>query len=388
MENFEYLNQTKVIFGKGAHLQCANEAKAFGKNILIHYGGKSAKESGLIDKVATMLKEQGLNVFELGGVQPNPLLGLVNEGIAFARKNKIDLILAVGGGSVIDSAKAIAAGVKYQGDVWDFFIGKANVIETLPVGVILTIAAAGSETSKGSVITNEKTKQKFSFGGNITRPKFALLNPELTLTVPAYHTAAGIVDMFSHVYERYFTKSKSVDLTNELCEGAMRSIFRNGSRVMRELNNYDFRAELMLAGMIAHSDILQLGRQSDWGTHRLEHELSARYDLVHGAGLAIMIPAWMEYVYKDNLEMFFRYAKHVWRIYTNERTKEEVALEGIQKTKEYFKSIGMPTSFAEANLPTNEIEDMAKRTFERGDYGTTLKMTLKDAIAIFKIAAK
>lgn len=388
MENFEYSNQTKVIFGKGAHLQCANEAKNFGKNIMLHYGGKSAKESGLVDQVSKMLKDQKLNVFELGGVQPNPVLSLVNQGIEFVRKNKIDLIIAIGGGSVIDSAKAIAAGAKYDGDVWDFFIGKANVTETIPVGVILTIAAAGSETSKGSVITNEKTKQKYSFGGTVTRPKFALLNPELTLSVPAYHTAAGIVDMFSHVYERYFTKSKNVDLTNELCEGAMRSIFRNGSRVMRDLNNYDFRAELMLAGMIAHGDILQLGRQTDWGTHRLEHELSARYDLVHGAGLAIMIPAWMEYVYKDNLEMFFRYAKQVWRIYTNDRSKEQVALEGIMKTKEYFKSIGMPTSFAEANLPTNEIEDMAKRTFERGDYGNTLKMTLKDAIEIYRLAAR
>ena len=388
MENFEYLNQTKVIFGKGAHLQIANEAKNFGKNILIHFGGKSAKESGLIDKISDLLKAAKLNVFELGGVQPNPVLSLVNEGIGFVRKNKIDLIIAVGGGSVIDSAKAIAAGAKYDGDVWDFFIGKANVVETLPVGVVLTIAAAGSETSKGSVITNEKTKQKFSFGGVITRPKFALLNPELTTSVPAYHTAAGIVDMFSHVYERYFTKSKNVDFTNELCEGAMRSIFRNGSRVMRDLTKYDYRAELMLAGMIAHGDILQLGRTSDWGTHRLEHELSARYDLVHGAGLAIIIPAWMEYVYKDNLELFFRYAKHVWRIYTNDRSKEEVALEGINKTKEYFRSIGMPTSFAEANIPTKEIEDMAKRTFERGDYGNTLKMTLKDAIEIYKLAAR
>lgn len=388
MENFEYLNQTKVIFGKDAHLKCAEEAKVYGKNVLIHYGGKSAVESGLISTVSKLLTEAGLKVFELGGVQPNPLLNLVNDGIAFARKNKIDLILAVGGGSAIDSAKAIAAGVKYEGDVWDFFIGKAEVKESLPLGVILTIAAAGSETSKGSVITNEKTKQKYSFGGAMTRPKFALLNPELTTTVPAYHTAAGIVDMFSHVYERYFTKVKNVDVTNELCEGAMRSIFRNGARVMNNLNSYDIRAELMLAGMIAHSDILQLGRTPDWGTHRLEHEISARYDLVHGAGLAIMIPAWMEYVYKDNLEIFFRYAKQVWRIYTNNRTKEEVAYEGIMKTKEFFQSIGMPTSFAEANIPDTEIEDMAKRTFERNQYGAMLKMTEQDAIAIYKLAAR
>ncbi len=388
MENFEYLNQTKVIFGKDAHLKCAEEAKVYGKNVLIHYGGKSAVESGLISTVSKLLTEAGLKVFELGGVQPNPLLNLVNDGIAFARKNKIDLILAVGGGSAIDSAKAIAAGVKYEGDVWDFFIGKAEVKESLPLGVILTIAAAGSETSKGSVITNEKTKQKYSFGGAMTRPKFALLNPELTTTVPAYHTAAGIVDMFSHVYERYFTKVKNVDVTNELCEGAMRSIFRNGARIMNNLNSYDIRAELMLAGMIAHSDILQLGRTPDWGTHRLEHEISARYDLVHGAGLAIMIPAWMEYVYKDNLEMFFRYAKQVWRIYTNNRTKEEVAYEGIMKTKEFFQSIGMPTSFAEANIPDTEIEDMAKRTFERNQYGAMLKMTEQDAIAIYKLAAR
>lgn len=388
MENFEYLNQTKVIFGKDAHLKCAEEAKVYGKNVLIHYGGKSAIDSGLIATVSKLLSEAGLKVFELGGVQPNPLLGLVNDGIVFARKNKIDLILAVGGGSVIDSAKAIAAGVKYEGDVWDFFIDKAVVNDSLPLGVILTIAAAGSETSKGSVITNEKTKQKYSFGGPMTRPKFALLNPELTTTVPAYHTAAGIVDMFSHVYERYFTKVKNVDVTNELCEGAMRSIFRNGARVMNNLNSYDIRAELMLAGMIAHSDILQLGRTPDWGTHRLEHEISARYDLVHGAGLAIMIPAWMEYVYKDNLEIFFRYAKQVWRIYTNNRTKEEVAYEGIMKTKEFFQSIGMPTSFAEANIPVDEIEDMAKRTFERNQYGALLRMTEQDAVAIYKLAAR
>jgi alcohol dehydrogenase YqhD (iron-dependent ADH family) len=388
MQNFEYSNHTKIIFGKDAHLQCGKEAKKYGKNILIHYGGSSAKSSGLIETVTNLLKENNLNVFELGGVQPNPLLGLVKQGIEFVKVNKIDLILAIGGGSVIDSAKAIAAGVKYKGDVWDFFTGAANVEDTLPVGVILTIAAAGSESSKGSVITNEVTKQKFSFGADIARPRFALLNPELTITVPPYHTAAGIVDMFSHVYERYFTKTKNVDFTNELCEGAMRSIFRNGARVIRDPKNYDYRAELMLAGMVAHNDSLQLGRQSDWATHRLEHELSARFDLIHGAGLAIMIPAWMEYVYKDNLDIFFRYAKQVWRIYTNERSKEEVALEGIQKTKEFFKSIGMPTSFEDANIPADQIEDMAKRTFERGEYGVTLKVKIEDAIAIYKLAAR
>jgi alcohol dehydrogenase YqhD (iron-dependent ADH family) len=388
MENFIYSNQTKVIFGKDAHLQCANEAKGYGKNVLIHYGGKSAVDSGLIKTVNKLLADEGFKVFELGGVQPNPLLSLVNDGIGFVKKNKIDLIIAVGGGSVIDSAKAIAAGAKYQGDVWDFFIGKASVVDSLPLGVILTIAAAGSETSSGSVITNDSTKQKYSFGSISARPKFALLNPELTVTVPAYHTAAGIVDMFSHVYERYFTKVKNVDVTNELCEGAMRSIFRNGARVMNNLSSYDIRSELMLAGMYAHSDILQLGRTSDWGTHRLEHELSALYDISHGAGLAIMIPAWMEYVYLDNLEIFFRYAKQVWRIYTNNRTKEEVALEGIMKTKEFFQSIGMPTSFNEANIDSSNINVLAKNAMALGSFGSMLKMTEADAVAIYKLAAR
>jgi alcohol dehydrogenase YqhD (iron-dependent ADH family) len=388
MENFIYSNQTKVIFGKDAHLQCANEAKGYGKNVLVHFGGKSAVDSGLIKTVNKLLTDEGFKVFELGGVQPNPVLSLVNDGIGFVKKNKIDLIIAVGGGSVIDSAKAIAAGAKYQGDVWDFFIGKASVVDSLPLGVILTIAAAGSETSSGSVITNDSTKQKYSFGSISARPKFALLNPELTTTVPAYHTAAGIVDMFSHVYERYFTKVKNVDVTNELCEGAMRSIFRNGARVMNNLSSYDIRSELMLAGMYAHSDILQLGRTSDWGTHRLEHELSALYDISHGAGLAIMIPAWMEYVYLDNLEIFFRYAKQVWRIYTNNRTKEEVSLEGIMKTKEFFQSIGMPTSFNEANIDSSNINVLAKNAMALGSFGSMLKMTEADAVAIYKLAAR
>jgi len=388
MENFVYSNQTKVIFGKDAHLQCANEAKGYGKNVLVHFGGKSAVESGLIKTVNKLLTDAGFKVFELGGVQPNPLLSLVNDGINFVNKNKIDLVVAVGGGSVIDSAKAIAAGAKYQGNVWDFFTGKATVTEALPLGVILTIAAAGSETSSGSVITNDSTKQKYSFSSVISRPKFALLSPELTTTVPAYHTAAGIVDMFSHVYERYFTKVKNVDVTNELCEGAMRSIFRNGARVMNNLGSYDIRSELMLAGMYAHSDILQLGRTSDWGTHRLEHELSALYDISHGAGLAIMIPAWMEYVYLDNLEIFFRYAKQVWRIYTNNRTKEEVALEGIMKTKEFFQSIGMPTSFNEANIDSSNINVLAKNAMALGSFGSMLKMTEADAVAIYKLAAR
>jgi alcohol dehydrogenase YqhD (iron-dependent ADH family) len=388
MENFIYSNQTKVIFGKDAHLQCANEAKGYGKNVLVHFGGKSAVDSGLIKTVNKLLTDEGFKVFELGGVQPNPVLSLVNDGIGFVKKNKIDLIIAVGGGSVIDSAKAIAAGAKYQGDVWDFFIGKASVVDSLPLGVILTIAAAGSETSSGSVITNDSTKQKYSFGSISARPKFALLNPELTTTVPAYHTAAGIVDMFSHVYERYFTKVKNVDVTNELCEGAMRSIFRNGARVMNNLSSYDIRSELMLAGMYAHSDILQLGRTSDWGTHRLEHELSALYDISHGAGLAIMIPAWMEYVHLDNLEIFFRYAKQVWRIYTNNRTKEEVALEGIMKTKEFFQSIGMPTSFNEANIDSSNINVLAKNAMALGSFGSMLKMTEADAVAIYKLAAR
>ncbi|MFU0824176.1 iron-containing alcohol dehydrogenase [Clostridium sp.] len=386
MINFSYQNTTKIIFGKGTESQVGDEVKKFGSRVLLHYGGGSIKKSGLYDKVIKSLKDADLEVFELGGVKPNPRLSLVKEGIKICRENNIDFILAVGGGSVIDSSKAIGIGVHYEGDVWDFYTGKAKVSSTLPVGVILTLPAAGSESSTSSVITNEDGWYKRSVGDNLIRPVFAIMNPELTYTLPPYQTAAGAADMMAHIFERYFTNEPNVDLTDRLSEGTLKTIIKNVPIVLQNPKNYEARAEIMWAGTIAHNGLLGTGRVEDWATHDIEHEISGIYDITHGAGLAILFPAWMKYVYKKDVKKFAQFANRVWNVEIDVNDLEKTALEGIEKTKAYFKEIGMPVSLREANIPDDKFEEMAKKATENGPLGNFVKLNKEDIIAIFNLA--
>ncbi len=390
MENFTYYNPTRIIFGKGTEESVGAEVKKHGAKVLVHhYGEEFVKKSGLLDRVFKSLKGEGLEIFELTGVQPNPRLSLVKDGIKFVKEKKIDFILALGGGSVIDSSKAIAIGVPYIGDVWDFFSGKAEVKETLPVGVILTLPAAGSESSGSSVITNEDGWYKRSIDGvDAIRPKFAIMNPELTFSLPVYQTASGGCDIMSHVMERYFSVTRYVDLTDKLCEGIMKTVIKNLPIVLEEPENYNARAEIMWAGSIAHNDMAGTGRMPAWECHKIEHEIGGIYDVAHGAGVAAVMPSWMRYVYKERIEMFIKYAVRVWDVEYNFDEPERAALEGIKKTERFFKGTGMPVTLKELDksIAEDRFEEIAAKCVEGGPVGWFRPVNKQDIINILKMA--
>jgi alcohol dehydrogenase len=386
MMNFVFDNKTKIIFGKDTESVVGEEVKQYGSKVLLHYGGGSIKKSGLYDKILNSLKEQGIEVFELGGVKPNPRLSLVKEGIKLCKENNIDFILAVGGGSTIDSSKAIGIGVKYEGDVWDFFTEKDYPKDTLPVGVVLTIPAAGSESSTGCVITNEDGWYKRSTGGIMVRPKFAILNPELTYTLPNYQTACGVADIIAHVMERYFTNEKNVDFTDRLCEATIKTIVNNAPIALKNPKNYAARSEIMWASTIAHNGLLGTGREEDWGSHDIEHEISAIYDIAHGAGLSIIFPAWMKYVYNKDLNRFAQFANRVWGVEIDLNNLEKTALEGIERLEGFFKYIGLPTSLEDADIPTDRLEEMSQKATKYGPLGSFVKLNKEDVYNILKLA--
>lgn len=384
MENFYYQNTTKIIFGRETESRVGTEVKRYSRKIMLHYGGGSIKKTGLYNRVIQSLKEEGIDFIELAGAQPNPRLSLVKEGIKLCRENGIDFILAVGGGSAIDSAKAIAIGVPYEGEVWDFFTGKDIVRETLPVGVILTIPAAGSETSVNSVITNEDGWIKISLSSERIRPVFAILNPELLFTLPTYQTACGAADMMAHIMERYFTNTPNVELIDRLCEASLKTIIHNAPLVIKEPTNYDAWAEMMWAGTIAHNGLLGTGRVPDWASHMIEHELSAIYDVAHGAGLAVVIPAWMKYVYRYDFLRFAQFAVRVWNREMDFQCPEKVALEGIDSLTEFFKRIGLPVTLQELGIPEARIEEMADKC-TRSNTKTVGKFVKLDQEAVLNI---
>jgi alcohol dehydrogenase YqhD (iron-dependent ADH family) len=388
MQNFEYCNKTKIIFGKDTENQIGSETAKYAKKILLHHSGKSAVKSGLIDKVKASLKSAGIEWVELTGVLPNPRLSLVKEGVNIVKKENLEFILAVGGGSVIDSAKAIAVGAVNDGDVWDFFDRKRTTDKALPVGTIVTIPAAGSESSISAVITNEEGPWKRGINFQCIRPVFSIMNPELTYTLPPYQTACGITDMMAHIMERYFTKVKNVELTDELCEGALRTIIRNTRKIFSGgEKNYDARAEIMWAGTIAHNGLLDTGRIGDWASHALDHELSALFELAHGAGLAIIFPAWLRYNIKEDTPRLARFASKVWGVDGAFYDYEQAALEGVLRMENFFRSIGMPIRFADANIDPARIPEMAKRAVHFGAIGSYRKLEEKDAEAIYRLAA-
>ena len=360
MDNFMFYSPTCFVFGKNAENQAGALVKRFGgSRVLIHYGGGSAVRSGLIDRVQASLKAEGLPCFLLGGVKPNPRSGLVYEGISLCRKENIDFILAVGGGSSIDSAKAIAAGTVYDGDFWDFYSGK-RIEEALPVGTVLTIAAAGSEGSPDSVITREDGMFKRGATGDAIRPKFSILNPALTQTLPAFQTAAGITDIMAHLYERYLTNTKEVEVTDRLIEALLLTMIHEGPRVIANPDNYEARANIMWAGMMAHNNSCGVGRSQDWNSHNIEHELSALYDCAHGAGLAVTMPAVFAYVMKHDVMRFAQVAVRVWGCQMDFANPEATALEGIKKLQQFLISIGMPRNFAELGAKEEDIPALVK----------------------------
>ncbi len=388
MRNFEFLSPTRIIFGKDTEKQVGEQTKNFSKHILLHYGGGSIKKSGLYDTVVQSLKAAGVSFTALGGVKPNPRVSLVRKGIEICREQNIDFILAVGGGSVIDSAKAIAAGVPYEGDVWDFFRPVAEPKEALPIGVVLTIPASGSEASKSCVITNEEGWYKRSMNFNILRPQFSILNPALAYTLPAYQTACGAADIMAHVMERYFTNEKHVDFTDRLCEATLKTIIYNGPTALKEPENYDAWAEIMWAGAIAHNDFLGTGRVPDGASHKIEHELSGIYDVAHGAGLTVVFPAWMRYVYKHNMARFEQFAVRVWEVDSYFDNPEKTILEGIQRMENFFLSLGLPVTMKGLDITDDRIEEMAAKATERGPVGNLVKLYKQDVYEILQSCRK
>ena len=387
MLNFNYKNETNIIFGKDTEIQVGAELKKYTDKVFLHYGGASAVASGLYDRVVASLNDAGVAFVELGGVKPNPRTDLVYEGINICREENIDFILAVGGGSVIDSAKAIAAGVHYDGDFWDLYTKGVKSPKHLKVATVLTIPAAGSEASTSTVITNEKTNEKRDYGHPELRPVFSILNPALTFTLPDYQTGCGLSDMLAHTIERYFTQQAHDIFTSRLCEGTMKTVVELGRKIFKDPNNYDLRAEIMLAGMVAHNDWLGLGRGGDWSSHQIEHELSGFYDLAHGAGLCIIIPAWMKHVYKHNIPFFAQFANRVFDVEINTNNLEETALKGIAELERFYQDIGMPTRFADAHIPTTDIDAMVTSVMRgRESFGNFAPITAACAKAIYELA--
>jgi len=389
--NFEYFNPTRLIFGKDKHKEIGSFVKPYAKKILLHYGSGSIKKTGVYDDVVASLKESGIEFVELGGVVPNPRLSLVYEGIELCRKENIGFILAVGGGSVIDSAKAIAMGVPFDGDVWEFFVTKKEVEQVLPVATILTIPAAGSESSDNTVITNEEAQLKLGYGSDKLRPLFSVVNPELFFTLPREQIGYGVCDMMSHIMERYFTNTLHTDLTDGLCESTLKTIMKNALILINEPANYDAWAEVAFAGNVAHNGLLGLGREQDWACHAMEHELSAIYDVPHGAGLAVVTPAWMKYVYKTNLAMFVQFAVKVMGVEGSLREPEALALEGINRLEEFFVKMGLPVRIPELGIDATKLELMARKATgeNRGKeitIGGLKKLDKDDVLAIYKLA--
>jgi alcohol dehydrogenase len=389
MNNFTFYSPTYFAFGKDEESKTGKLVKRFaGSKVLIHYGGGSVVRSGLLDRVKASLKEEGIEFVELGGVMPNPRSGLVYEGIDLCRKEKVDFVLAVGGGSSIDSAKAIAAGTVYEGDFWDFYQGKP-VSKALPVGTVLTIAAAGSEGSPDTVITNENGMLKRGASGEALRPVFSILNPALTQTLPAYQTACGVTDIMAHLFERYFTTTEEVETTDRMIEGLLLAMIHEAPRAIEDPNNYQARANIMWAGMMAHNNSVGVGRAQDWASHGIEHELSAIYDCAHGAGLAVVFPAWMTYNMKHDVNRFAQLAVRVWGCQMDFAHPENTAKAGIEALKRFLKSIGMPLTFAELGAKEEDIEKMAHTACygngNKGTIGGFVKLDEKDVINIYRL---
>ena len=361
MNSFDFYSPTYFVFGRDRETEAGAYVKKFGgSRVLVLYGGQSAKRTGLLDRVNESLRSAGLASVELGGIKPNPKSDMVYEGIELCRREQVDFLLAVGGGSVIDTAKAIAAGAVYDGDFWDFFSGKAPE-KALPVGTVLTIAASGSEGSPDAIITKADTLEKNAAEADCLRPRFSILNPALTESLPPYQTACGVTDIMAHAFERYFTNTPDVETTDRLLEGVLLAMLHEGRRVMADPHNYEARANIMWAGMVCHNDVMGVGRKQDWNSHHLEHVLSALYDCAHGAGLAVIMPAWMRYcVEHGGQKRFAQMAVRVFGCQMDFDDPKRTAMEGVNAFRAFLKDIGMPLTFAEIGADPADIPKLVE----------------------------
>ncbi len=391
MFDFKYFTPTKVLFGKNTEDKVADLIQEFGgKKVLIHYGGGSVIRSGLMQRVTDLLDKAGISYIKLGGAVPNPHLSLVYQGIELCKKEGVDFLLAVGGGSAIDSAKAIGYGVMNEGDVWDFYDGKKQAKASLPLGVILTLAATGSEMSDSSVITKEEGLVKRGYSSDFGRAKFAILNPELTMTLPDYQTACGCTDIMMHTMERYFTNGGNMELTDSMAEALLRTVKANALILARDPKNYDARAEVMWAGSLSHNGLTGCGNDGgDWMTHKLEHELGGLYDVAHGAGLAALWGSWARYVYKNCLPRFKRYAINVMGVPPT-GSDEEIALKGIEAMEDFYREIKMPTNLRElgVNATDEDLKLMAHKCAVgvKGGKGSARFLKEEDMLEIYKMS--
>jgi alcohol dehydrogenase YqhD (iron-dependent ADH family) len=384
MQNFTFWNPTKLIFGKGQLEQLKKEIPLYGQKVLVVYGGGSIKRNGLYDKVIKLLKEIDAQVFELPGVEPNPRITTARKGVEICKKEGIDVLLAVGGGSVIDCTKLIAAGAKYDGDAWDLVIKKAAVTDALPFGTVLTLAATGSEMNSGSVITNWETNEKYGWGSQHTFPKFSILDPVHTFSVPRDQTIYGIVDMMTHVLEHYFHLEENTLFQDRMCESLLITIMETAPKLLEDLESYEHRATILYNGTMALNGILNMGYRGDWATHNLEHAVSAVYDIPHGGGLAILFPHWMKHNLKVKPERFKQLALRVFGVDPEGKSAEEAGLAGIQKLREYWNSIGAPARLADYNIDDSKIDLMTDKAMVYGEFGNFTKLNREDVVSIYR----
>jgi alcohol dehydrogenase YqhD (iron-dependent ADH family) len=384
MDNFEFCNPTRIVFGRGSEDKVGAEAAAYSKKILLHFGGNSIKSSGLYDRVTASLKAAGVEWVELAGVKPNPRLSLVHQGVKLCKEHQLGLVLAVGGGSVIDSAKAIAMGAVIEGDVWDFYLGKGAPVAALPIGTVLTLPAAGSEASTGTVITKEEGDLKRAVNSELIYPRFSILNPELAFTLPKFQVACGAMDISAHLMERYFTNVGNVAFTDRLIEATLKTIIRQAPLVLKNPQDYDAWAEFMWAGTIAHNNLLNTGRVGDWASHDIEHEISGIYDVAHGAGLAVVFPAWMKHVLHQDLPRFVQWAVRVWNVEMDVFNPEAVAREGIARMEAFIHSLGLGTTLSSLGIKDDRIDEMADKCTD-GNTRTVGNFVTLDRDAVRKV---
>ncbi|MGM9955378.1 MAG: iron-containing alcohol dehydrogenase [Peribacillus sp.] len=384
MENYTYKNPTKIIFGRNQLKSIKEEIPAYGKRVLLVYGGGSIKKNGLYDKVMAELKEIQVDVYELAGVEPNPRITTVRKGVELCKEHQIDFVLAVGGGSVIDATKGIVAGAKYEGDAWDLVTKKAPVKEALPFGTILTIAATGSEANSGSVITNWETKEKYGWGSPLLFPKFSVLDPENTFSLPKNQTVYGMVDMMSHVFETYFHQETHAPLQDRFCESLLVTVMETAPKLLEDLEDYENRATILYAGNVALNGSLGVGYLGDWATHNIEHAVSAVYDIPHAGGLAILFPNWMKHVLHENVERFKQVAVRVFQVDPEGKSSEEVALEGIERLQSFWSSLGAPSRLADYDIDDSQLEVIADKAMSNGEFGRFKVLNREDVLAILR----
>ncbi|ANC78290.1 iron-containing alcohol dehydrogenase [Fictibacillus phosphorivorans] len=386
MNEYIYYNPTRLVFGKNQIQTLKDELGKFGKKVLVVYGGGSIKRNGLFDEVMNELKKMDAEVSELSGVEPNPRVSTVRKGVEICKEKGIEVLLAVGGGSVIDCTKAIAAGAKYDGDVWDIITLKAQVEDALPFGTVLTLAATGSEMNSGSVITNWETQEKYGWGSPLVFPKFSILDPTYTFSVPKDQTIYGMVDMMSHVFEQYFHNATNTPLQDRFAESILLTVMETAPKLLDDLENYELRETILYNGTMALNGTLQMGVRGDWGSHNIEHAVSAVYDIPHAGGLAILFPNWMRHNVDTNVARFKQLAVRVFNVETEGKSDKEVALEGIDRLSAFWTSLGAPNALKDYDIDDSKLDLIADKAMARGEFGNFKKQNKEDVLNILRMS--